>query len=112
MKLLKNCFFTFLIFFTFSGVVFADYVETDGDADPKKLTDIPDMFSKVFNYAYPFAGLICVVFIVMGGYKWMTSGGDPARVAEARGTLTWAIIGLLFTIFAVVILKFVLKLVE
>ena len=48
----------------------------------------------------------------MGGYMWISSSGDPAKIKQAQGTLTWAIIGLLFTILTPSVLKLVLDLVQ
>jgi hypothetical protein len=39
-----------------------------------------------------------LVMGVIGAYMWMTSTGDPGKVKQAQGTLTWAIIGLIFTL--------------
>lgn len=39
-----------------------------------------------------------LVMGVIGAYMWMTSTGDPGKIKQAQGTLTWAIIGLIFTL--------------
>lgn len=41
--------------------------------------------------------------VIVGGYMWIVSGGDPARKQQAQGTLTWAVIGLvlLFLIYGI-----------
>jgi TRAP-type C4-dicarboxylate transport system permease small subunit len=83
--------------------------------EPPRLTDgmLSGMVDKVLSYLFPIAGLICIIFIIQGGYMWMISAGDPARVKQAQGTLTWAVIGFIFVmvIFAVLkgILNFVAK---
>ena len=61
------------------------------------------------SYLFPIAGLIPVIFVLIGGYMWMTSGGDPARVKQAQGTLTWALLGLGFVLLSVAILEVVTK---
>src|SRR3990167_8945620 len=38
--------------------------------------------------------IITFFFLIVGGIKWMTSGGDKAKVEEARNQITNAIIGL------------------
>ena len=37
---------------------------------------------------------LLVIYIVWAGIQWITSSGDKAKLAAARGRLTWAIIGL------------------
>lgn len=54
-------------------------------------------------------GIIAVVMIVYGGFRYVTSGGDATRVASAKNTLMYAIIGLIIAVLAQVIVKFVLK---
>ena len=56
----------------------------------------------------PIAGLLAFIFVVYVGYMWMISAGDPDKVKRAQGTLTWAIIGLIFTILVGLILKAIL----
>src|SRR3990167_6269014 len=53
------------------------------------------------------AGAISLMFIVIAGIKFVTSGGDPKKLASATSTLTYAIIGLAVTILAFVILRIV-----
>ena len=45
-----------------------------------------------------------VFLIVLAGIKFVTSGGDPKKLASASATLTYAIIGLAVTILAFIIL--------
>ncbi len=61
------------------------------------------------NIIFPLAGVICVVFIIIGGYMWIASAGDPAKVKQAQGTLTWAIIGLVFVMVSVLIVRTVIR---
>ena len=41
------------------------------------------------------AAIVSLVFLIIGGVKWITSGGDKGQVESARGTVTAALIGLL-----------------
>jgi len=53
------------------------------------------------------AGALSLMLIVIAGIKFVTSGGDPKKLASASSTLTYAIIGLAVTILAFVILRIV-----
>src|SRR3990167_8869616 len=53
------------------------------------------------------AGALSLAFIIIAGIKFVTSGGDPKKLASASSTLTYAIIGLAVTILAFVILRIV-----
>lgn len=55
------------------------------------------------------AGIVAVVMVLISGYKFMTAAGDAGKVASARGTLTYAIIGLIVVAFAQFIVQFVMS---
>jgi len=70
------------------------------------LSCIPAIFSNVVKGFLLFAGTIAVIFIIYGGIRFITSGGDPKNVAGARQILTYAIAGLIIVLlsFAIVYL--------
>lgn len=39
-------------------------------------------------------GLAFVIFFTLGGLKWLTAGGDKAKVSEAQTQMTQGVIGL------------------
>lgn len=80
--------------------------------DPPKFDVLFSMIDKIIDFIFPFAAFIAVTFIIMGGYMWMSSSGDPAKIKQAQGTLTWAIIGLIFSLITPMILTLVLDLVS
>ena len=49
-----------------------------------------------------------VLIIVIAGLNFVTAGGDSAKVAKARGTIVYALIGLVIAIGAEAIVTFVL----
>ena len=53
-------------------------------------------------------GVVAVIMIIIGGFRYITSGGDPQRVTSAKNTLLYAIIGLIIVALAQIIVKFVL----
>lgn len=71
------------------------------------LSCVPAVFRNVINAALLFAGVIALLMIIFSGFKFMTSSADPKKVEGARGTLVWAIIGLILILFAFGILNFI-----
>jgi hypothetical protein len=55
------------------------------------------------------AVLASIIFLVWGGIKWITSGGDKTKVDAARSTIVAAVIGLIVTLLAFVILNVVVN---
>ncbi len=51
--------------------------------------------------------LAAVAFIIMGGYKYMSSQGEPKNIEAAMATIVNAAIGLGIVIFAAAIVSFV-----
>ena len=64
----------------------------------------------LLNTAIVFAAVVAVFFLIVNGYKYMTSGGDTAKTEEAQKGLGNAIIGLVICISAALIVNFVLSL--
>lgn len=54
------------------------------------------------------AAVISLFFLIYGGIKWIMSGGDKAKIGEARAMLTAAIVGLIITFLSYFILSIVL----
>lgn len=46
------------------------------------------------------AVILALIFLIVGGTQWITSGGDKAKVASARSRITYAIVGLIVALFA------------
>jgi len=56
-----------------------------------------------------FLGIIAVVIILIGGFKWMTAGGNEDKVGEAKKLLVAGLIGLVIILMAYAIAAFVLS---
>lgn len=55
------------------------------------------------------AGVVAVIVIMLAGFRYITSGGDPGEMAKARHTLLYAIAGLVVIALAPTIIGFVLS---
>jgi len=54
-----------------------------------------------------FASLLAIGFVVYGGVEYIQSQGEPDRLQKARGTILYAIIGLVVSIGAATIITFI-----
>ena len=79
-----------------------DKLECDRDNVPQLdgLGDIWIIVANITRMALFLVGVLAVVFIIIGGIQYITSTGDPDRVAKAKKLLTNAVIGLIIAIFA------------
>ena len=61
----------------------------------------------VTNIIAAVGGIIAVVFMMVNGFKFMTSTGDSAKVAKARESVIYAAIGLVVIVLARIIIAFI-----
>lgn len=54
----------------------------------------------IVNLVLGFLGLIAVVIILIGGFKWMTSGGSEEKVSASKKLLFAGLIGLIIILLA------------
>lgn len=74
-----------------------------------KDNDLMTMLSTIINVVLGVVGFVAVVMIIMGGISFITSQGDAAKVARARNTILYGVIGLIVAILAFAIVNFVLS---
>jgi len=53
-------------------------------------------------------GLIAVVLIIIGGFQWMTSGGEEEKITKAKQLMINGIIGLVIIVLAYAIATFII----
>ncbi len=67
------------------------------------------LVSNVLSYLFVFAAIMALIFLIWGGIKWITSGGDKAKVEGARSTIIGSIIGLIVVFASYLIINLVLS---
>ena len=77
---------------------------------PAGLQQLQDLIARFINLAVGIAFIAVLVMLLVGGYKFLTSGGEAKAVASARDTFTWALVGVLFLVIAWLILQLIAKL--
>jgi hypothetical protein len=65
------------------------------------------IFNNVVVSILGFAGIALFIMFLVGGFKYLTSGGNPESVASAQKTITYAIVGLIIVALAFLILVFI-----
>ena len=66
------------------------------------------IFSTITNVLLFVIGAISVIMIIIGGLRYVVSGGDSSNVTAAKNTILYAIVGLLVALFAYAMINFVL----
>jgi hypothetical protein len=70
-------------------------------------TDSAGFIEQFLKTGSGIAGGIAFLLILIGGFQIMTSAGNPEKLHEGRELVTAAIVGLLFIIFSVFLLKII-----
>ena len=66
------------------------------------------LITKIINIFSVIVGVVAVIMIIWGGFRYITSGGDSNNVGAAKNTILYAIVGLIIVALAQVIVRFVL----
>ena len=72
-------------------------------------TDLSTIAAKIVNIFSIVVGIVAVLMIIYGGFKYITSGGDTGNVSSAKNTLIYAIIGLIIVALAQIIVHYVIN---
>lgn len=74
------------------------------------LADLGNFIRNSITILFILAVIIAVFFLIYGGIRWISSGGDKARLESARNIIVAAIIGLILVFLTYFILNIILQL--
>lgn len=58
-----------------------------------KFTDIGSIITQLLPIIFVLAGLVLFIFLIIGGFGLLASGGSPDKMKAAQGKITSAVIG-------------------
>jgi len=70
-----------------------------GVPNPSTVT-ISKVIGNVVTLMLVFSVVLALIFLIVGGIQWITSGGDKTKASSARSRITYAIIGLVIALGA------------
>ena len=128
-KVILNTVAAILTVFGLTGVAmispaYADVLCANGQSEPSiqdcpewkgdqsgiaQNSDLMSILTTVINVIVGAIGFIAVVMIVIGGISFATSQGDSGKVAKARNTILYGVVGLVVALLAFAIVNFVLS---
>jgi hypothetical protein len=76
----------------------------DTPAGKQQLTDL---FTRIINLSAEGAFIVLFIMLIVAGIRFLTSGGDPKALTSASGTLTWALLGVVFMAIAWLLLRLI-----
>lgn len=87
-----------------------DVLSSVNDAGPDcGTTRVNNLFANIVNIMSIVVGVAAILVIMYAGFKYITSGGESGRVANAKSTLLYALVGVAVAALAQLMVHFVLS---
>ena len=64
-----------------------------------------DLYGRLIFAFMGITGIIALLMFIIGGFQWMTAGGNAEKVKKGRDTLMWAVFGLIVIFSSYAILR-------
>jgi hypothetical protein len=90
---------------TSEDILGSDVADTTGLGQ----ADFKTTIGRLIRVALGFLGIVAVVIVLYGGFKWMVAGGNDEKVGEAKRLIISGIIGLAIILSAYAITSFVIS---
>ena len=74
-------------------------------ADVLAVKTIPEVIDSLKLWIMGILAAVATLFLVIGGLRYMTAGGDPAQAEQAKGNFKAALLGYALAVLAPVILQ-------
>lgn len=78
------------------------------DCDDPNGLDISGVVKTIIQILSIVIGIAAVIMIMISGFKYITAGGDSAKITSAKNTIVYAIVGLIIVVLAQFIVQYVI----
>ena len=91
--------------------IFADALIKANEVNLKgtQVTSADGALTSIINTVYFVAGIVAVVGIVIGGWLYVTSNGDPGKVSRVKQAVFYSVIGLVIVMVAFAITQLLIN---
>lgn len=70
--------------------------------------EVDTLIGNIITALLGLIGIVSVIFLIIGGFRYITAQGDSSQIASAKNTILYAIIGLVVALASYAIVAFVL----
>jgi len=77
------------------------------DIEVPTLKCLEAVFKNIVTLVVSTVSLVLFIMLIIGGFKYLTSGGDPKATESAKNTMTYAILGLIAIVASYLILRLI-----
>ena len=74
----------------------------------KTFENIGELLADIIKIMFSIGGLLALIGLIVGGYKYITSSGNPEAAGQAKLTIVYSIVGLVVILIAVIFVRFLL----
>jgi hypothetical protein len=78
-----------------------------GDDQQENLFGDGGIFQTITNVMLFVIGAVSVIMLIIGGIRYVVSGGDSSAVTSAKNTILYAVIGIVVAILAYALVNFI-----
>lgn len=82
-------------------------VATPLDTTPLPSSDVTQTLPTILGIVFGIVGAIAVLYVTLSGFRYVTSAGDPQKIAKAKNGILYALIGVVVAILAEAIVVYV-----
>lgn len=82
--------------------------ECPAELQAKNLCSLTRVITIILNAILAVVGIIALIYLVIGGLRYITSSGNPDAVEGAKNQILYAIIGIIVVVLAWALVNFVL----
>lgn len=96
-----------------SGVATLSFLATPVSAfavtlnNPTKIDSLEELFQLIFTFLIAIVGGLAIIFLIIGGIRYILARGDEKSTKSARDQITAALIGLVIALLAVALVTIV-----
>lgn len=84
-----------------------DCVKNIGGVEVPTIKCFEVVFTRILTVAVSLAVLALFVMLIVGGFKYLTSGGDQKAATSAKQTMTYAVVGIILMVLAFLIFRII-----
>lgn len=71
--------------------------------------DLPALFKQIINYALGIAFFVAVIYLIYGGFLYITSAGNEESAEKGKNAIVYSLIGIVVIVLSFVIVSAVYR---
>ena len=96
-----------LIAAAIGGGIAGGALSARGSDQPANLFGDTGVFAQISSILLFIIGAVAVIMLIIGGLRYVVSGGDASKVQDAKNTILYALVGIVVAILAYAAVNFV-----